>query len=75
MGKRQIRIFARDLSSKLSSVINREVNILLKNGAVFHGIIKQQTISGIHLEDMFGHKHTIETNNVDEIILDIPALY
>jgi hypothetical protein len=75
MGKRQIRIFARDISRQLPTLIGQEVNILLINGIVFHGVIKQSSGSGLTMKDMLGRKHTLATESISEIILDNEAPY
>jgi hypothetical protein len=75
MGKRQTRIFAKDIPMKLLDVQNKEVNILLKNGTVFHGIIKHTAGSAIHLTDMLGRKHIVNISMIAEKILDMETLY
>lgn len=75
MGKRQARIFAKDIPIKLLELVHKEVNILLKNGTVFHGIINNTASSAIHLTDMLGRKHIVEISLIAEIILDIESLY
>jgi hypothetical protein len=75
MGKRQIRIFAKDISKQLPALTDQEVNILLKNGTVFHGIIRHSPGSGLIMKDMLGRNHTLVMENVAEIILDKETLY
>jgi hypothetical protein len=75
MGKRQTRIFAKDILQQLPLIINQEANVLLKNGTVFHGIIRQSTAPGFLLKDMLGRSHTIAAEDIAEIILDKEVLY
>jgi hypothetical protein len=75
MGKRQIRIFAKDISNQLPALIDQEVNILLKNGTVFHGIIRHSPGPSLIMKDMLGRNHALATENIAEIILDKETLY
>jgi hypothetical protein len=75
MGKRQTRIFAKDILQQLPVIINQEANVLLKNGTVFHGIFQQSATSGFLLKDMLGRSHIIAAEDIAAIILDKEALY
>ncbi len=75
MGKRLIRILSSSISSQLPSLLNTELNLILKNGAVLHGRVRRYTEREIFLEDMVTRLHTIRLADLEEIVLDQASPY
>lgn len=70
MGKRQIRIFENEFSEKLSSLLNQELNLVLKNNVTLHGKILNISEQKILLKDAILRKHIIEIKQIAEIVVD-----
>ena len=75
MGKRQTRIFSKDLVNKYSSIAGLEVNIVLRNKTVLHGRpvqIEQQTLI---IKDLRSKTHKLQLSEIEEIIIDKETIY
>ncbi len=75
MGKRQTRIFSKDLINSFPSIAGLEANIVLRNKTVFHGRllqIKEQTLS---VKDLRLNRHNLSLKDIEEIVIDREATY
>jgi ribosome maturation factor RimP len=74
MGKRQTRIFTKELK-EFSSIVGLEVNVLLRNNTVFHGKLLQIDQQTLTLKDLRLKKHVLLLIEVEEIMIDKEAMY
>lgn len=65
MGKRLIRIFQKDIPSRINSLINMDINLVLKNNTTIRGVLKKAEHTTFLLE---GGRHEIHTVSLDEIV-------
>jgi sRNA-binding regulator protein Hfq len=70
MGKRQIRIFEEQIIEKLPTFLQREMNLILKNGVTLHGKIETFDNTKIKFKDSIHRKHFIPLMDIEEIVLD-----
>jgi hypothetical protein len=75
MGKRQKRIFAKDLNEKLPDLLNLELNLILKNDVTLHGKITKLENQHFTFQDSVQRKHHLRIVEIGEIILDEISLY
>ncbi len=73
MGKRQTRIFRRDILPQAASLTGKEANIVLANHATLHGVLLEITDKHLVIKDMRLKKHTILLAHIHEITLDYTA--
>jgi ribosome maturation factor RimP len=74
MGKRQTRIFTKELK-EFPSIVGLEVNVLLRNNTVFHGKLLQIDQQTLTLKDLRLKKHVLLLIEVEEIMIDKEAMY
>lgn len=70
MGKRQIRIFEEEFRQNLPTLLQIEINIILKNDITLHGKIIHQDSSKILFRDSINRTHHLLIDDITEIILD-----
>lgn len=76
MGKRQIRIFRKDLVSRALELMQRqEVQVVLQNKVVLNGVLRELQSEGLQLEDHRFNRHRVPLEQVSEIIYDVEAPY
>jgi hypothetical protein len=75
MGKRQIRISGKNIPVNIAVLTGKEVNLLLRNNTVFHGVITGWDELTIIINDMRHNKHTFPLSRIEEIIIDNESLY
>lgn len=75
MGKRQTRIFSKDLVNKFSSFAGLEVNIVLKNKTVLHGKPLQIDQQALIINNLRSKKHKLLLSEIEEIIVDKETMY
>ena len=73
MGKRQTRIFRRDIPQQAAALTGTEANILLDSQATLHGIILEISADNLVLRDMRLKKHTVPLSQISEIMVDKAA--
>jgi len=75
MGKRQIIIPAKNIIENTAVLAGKEVNLLLKNNTVFHGVVVEIKELTVLLKDMLLNKHTFLIRQIEEIVTDQETLY
>jgi hypothetical protein len=75
MGKRLVRINNKDISGKLQELIGREVNLVLINKNILHGVIIESPEQTFKIKDMLRKTHYVKFSEVNEIIYDIEAAF
>ncbi|WP_089319520.1 hypothetical protein [Pontibacter ummariensis] len=76
MGKRQIRIFRKDLLQHNLELLQRPtVQVVLRNRVVLTGVLRAVDPAGLQLQDQRFHRHTMPMEEVEEVIYDIEAAY
>ena len=70
MGKRQIRLFRKDIGSALESLLQKDAHVVMRSSRVWRGVITK--LQGDHLT-LVNHRlqpQTLDLNEVEEIIYD-----
>lgn len=76
MGKRQVRIFRKDIPQHISELLlQKAVQVVLRSKVVLHGALKVLTPEHLQLQDQRFHIHTFPLEQVEEIIYDVEAPY
>jgi hypothetical protein len=75
MGKRLVRINNKDISGKLKELIGREVNLVLINKNILHGVIIDSPEHTFRIKDMLLKTHYVKFSEVNEVIYDIEAAF
>lgn len=75
MGKRLIRVFQKDIPSRMNSLLNLELDLVLKNNKTIHGQLKKIENNQLLLEGRLKEKHTIKLEEIIEIIYDKEAAF
>ena len=73
MGRRQTRIFQRDILPQAASLPGKEANIVLTNQATLHGVVLEISGDNLIIRDMRLKKHTVSLAHIHEITLDYMA--
>lgn len=75
MGKRQIRIFQRDIPNKISLILNKEANIVFSNKTTIHGTVVKIESTIFTIKDFKRVNHKVNLSDIVEINFDQVALY
>ena len=76
MGKRQIRIFRKNIPHQLSELLLQgEVQVVLRNRVVLQGVLKEANAEKLELLDGRKSRHVVPVEEVEEVIYDIEAPY
>ncbi|MCJ8165831.1 hypothetical protein MKJ04_13345 [Pontibacter sp. E15-1] len=76
MGKRQKRIFRKDIEAHTSELLERQtVQVVLRSRVVMQGHLLHLTAEELQLQDQRFSKHTMPLDDVEEIIYDFEAPY
>jgi hypothetical protein len=75
MGKRLIRIPAKDIPSKISSVVSKEINIVMHDKTTLFGSLVSADDQKLLLKDTRLDLHPIDFKNIREIIYDYTASF
>ncbi|WP_439880182.1 hypothetical protein ACSX1A_13575 [Pontibacter sp. MBLB2868] len=76
MGKRQVRIFRKNLEEHLPELLlQSSVQVVLRSKAVLNGVLSSSGPAMLALQDFRFGKHTFAFNDVEEVIYDIEAPY
>ncbi|MDX5422826.1 MAG: hypothetical protein LPK07_14280 [Hymenobacteraceae bacterium] len=76
MGKRQTRIFRKDIEKHLQELLQQEtVQVVLRSRVVLNGALLELNPERLQLQDHRFGKHTVPVEQVEEIIYDAAAPY
>lgn len=76
MGKRQFRIFRKDLLSRRFELLQSPaVQVVLRSKVVLAGKLKELDEKGAELQDLRFNYHAFPLEQVEEIIYDVEAPY
>ena len=75
MGKRQVRIFRKDILSKKSEIEGKPGHVILSDHVVHHGQFLEVTESHLLLRDPRFNKHTLELGAIEEVVYDKETEY
>ncbi|MBD1396796.1 hypothetical protein H9Q13_06430 [Pontibacter sp. JH31] len=76
MGKRQIRIFRKDIPQHLPELLLQDsVQVILRNRVVVQGKLKTATADNFEILDGRRNQHAIPVRDVEEVIYDVEAPY
>ncbi|WP_347159795.1 hypothetical protein [Pontibacter chitinilyticus] len=74
MGKRQIRIFRKDLVNHADELLRQPgVQVVLRSRVVLHGLLEKLTLEQLQLQDQRFSRHLLPLDQVDEVIYDVEA--
>jgi hypothetical protein len=74
LGKRIFRISAEKALAN-TEIVGKEINLVLKNGTVFFGILLSIENTVFLCKNMMGKKFQYDSSEIREIIYDQPAVY
>ena len=74
MGKRQVRIFQKNLAGKGSEITGREVHIILSDNRVFHGTLNEFSDVSLCIIDYRQRLHTFGLGEIQELVYDLETL-
>jgi small nuclear ribonucleoprotein (snRNP)-like protein len=75
MGKRLIRIFQKDIPARINTLLNLEINLVLRNNKTIHGVLKKVDNDLLTMDGVMHEKHTVKVEEITEIIYDKEAAY
>ncbi|WP_299819323.1 hypothetical protein [uncultured Pontibacter sp.] len=76
MGKRQVRIFQKDLEKHLQELLQQPVvQVVLRTKVVLAGSLSSINPGVLQLKDFRGGKHQFTLGEIEEIIYDLEAPY
>ena len=68
MGKILYRVFAHQLKKELSNLLNKEVDVVLANNSVLHGVILKTSETELVLRNSVRNKTVIALSEIQEIL-------
>ncbi|MFD2248237.1 hypothetical protein [Pontibacter ruber] len=75
MGKRQVRVFRKDLEQRLPELLQQPaVQVVLRNKVVLTGALSSME-DKLQLTDKRSGKHDFTPDQIEEIIFDVEAPY
>ncbi len=74
MGKRQVRIFQKNLAGKGPEIGGREVHIILSDNRVFHGTVNEFSDVSLCIKDYRQRLHTFGLGEIQELVYDLETL-
>lgn len=75
MGKRQIRIFRKDIVLKKAEILNKIGHVILADHVVLTGRVLEISEDSLVLENFRFNNHLLNLNQVLEIVYDIETEY
>lgn len=76
MGKRQKRIFRKDIEQHIQELLQRKsVQVVLRSKVVLNGDILRLTAEELEVQDHRFGKHLLLIDQIEEIIYDMEAAY
>ena len=75
MGKRLIRINGTQIRLSLPQLTGLEATIVLLNGSTFHGTIGILKDDCCQFKDFRNHPHSVQINQIAEIVTDNVSFY
>jgi hypothetical protein len=75
MGKRQIRIFRKDIVLKKTEIVGREGHVILTDHVVFNGKILEITDRQLILQDLRLNKHVLDLTQLVEVVYDKETVF
>ncbi|WP_242916380.1 hypothetical protein [Pontibacter liquoris] len=74
MGKRQIRIFRKDIVNRASELLLQPaVQVVLRSRVVLHGVLEKLNQEQLQLQDQRFGRHVVSVAEIEEIIYDLEA--
>jgi hypothetical protein len=74
MGKRQVRIFQKNLPEKRAEIGHREVQLILTDNRVFHGTVNEFSDVSLCIKDYRQRLHTFGLGEIQELVYDFETL-
>lgn len=74
MGKRQVRIFQKNLAQLSPELIGREVQVILSDNRVFHGRLNEFSGVSLCIIDYRQRLHTFQSDAIQELVYDLETL-
>ena len=75
MGKRQFRIFQKDILSNRDQLLRLDVHVILWTNIVLQGIVTELMDGQLTLQNHRLHQQTIDLTEIEEIVYDKEAAY
>ena len=74
MGKRQVRVFRKNLVEKKAEIVGREVQLILSDNRVFHGTLNEFSDVSLCIKDYRQRLHTYGLGEIQELVYDLETL-
>lgn len=73
MGKRQVRIFQKDIYPNRPRLLRQDAHVVLRSARVLRGVISELTNSHLTLLNHRQHPQSVELEEVEEVVYDLEA--
>jgi hypothetical protein len=74
MGKRQVRIFQKNLMELAPETLGREVQVILSDNRVFHGTVNEFSGVSLCIKDYRQQLHRFKPEEIQELVYDLETL-
>lgn len=68
MGRVLQRIYSPEIPGKVDDLLNREVDLVLENKSVLHGVIFKVSSDSLVLRNMMRNKYVVLFSDINEIV-------
>ena len=75
MSKRLVRLQGGKIEEELAQLKNREIDLVLKSGAVIHGLIISNKDKTLIVKNAVRNKVKVEIASILEIVYDVDSTY
>lgn len=75
MGKRLHKLFQADLAKEASSLVGKDINIVLKSNQTFLGRCLKVENQMLFITDFRNHPHSLAFTQIESVIYDQPSHY
>ncbi len=75
MGKRLHKLFQADLAKEASSLVGKDINIVLKSNQTFLGRCLKVENQMLFIKDFRNHPHSLAFTQIEAVIYDQSSLY
>lgn len=73
MGKRQIRVFNKNISRQIGTFTDKELTFILKDNTMLRGVALIARPDLFEVRDALMVNHTVKVQDIEEIIFDYEA--
>ena len=74
MGKRQVRIFQKELAGRRAELAGKEVHLILTDNRVFRGTVNEFSDVSLCITDFRRRLHKFRPEEIQELVYDLETL-